>query len=119
MCVEALHYDFSQSVQPQHPVCHAQNMNTILDPLPERFQFEIDAGPIEQRNQSVRIPSAFVNFAGLFVKLTADHLRAEVYDEYWATCASYIAAIPDHASNDEFTQIFDATSLRSYSWYKR
>lgn len=117
--VEAVRYDFEEDVKHQHPVCHAQNMNTILDPRPDAFPKNVDVHPIQHRNQSVKIPSAFVNFAGLFVKLTADHLRADAYAEFWTTCKSYIDAIPDHALNDQFDQIFGANSLRSYSWYKR
>lgn len=115
---DAVDYDFSEVVQDQHPICHAQSMNSILNRRPEGFPEDVDESPIANRNQSVRIPTAFVNFAGLFVKLTADHLPPETFAEFWSTCKSYIDQIPDHASNDVFDEIFAGRSLRSYSWYR-
>lgn len=115
---DAVHYDFSEDVQKQHPICHAQSMNRILKRLPDGFPADPDESPIAKRHQSVRIPTAFVNLAGLFLKLTADHLPPETFAEFWSTCKSYIDAIPDHASNKVFDEIFAGRSLRSYSWYK-
>ena len=115
---DAVRYDFSEVVQDQHPICHAHNMNSILDRRPEGFSEYVDASPIANRNQSVKIPTAFVNVAGLFVKLTADHLPAGTFAEFWSTCKSYIDDIPAHASHNVFDEIFAGRSLRSYSWYR-
>lgn len=117
---DAVHYDYSEVVEVQHPICHAQSMNSILNRRPEGFPADVthvDVSLIANRNQSVRIPTAFVNLAGLFVKLTADHLPPETFAEFWSTCKPYIDRIPDHAPNDVFKKIFDGESLGSYSWY--
>jgi hypothetical protein len=116
---DAVHYDFSEVVQTQHPICHAQGMNTILQRHPDGFPEDLDVSPIKNRNQSVRIPTAFVNFAGLLAKLTADHLPAETYKEFWTTCKSNVDEIPQHATNEICNQIFGAATLGSYGWYKR
>jgi len=114
---EAIHYDFDATVEKQHPVCHAQNSNSIVA-LPEIFPETYDATPLAKRHQDIRIPTAFVNFAGLFAKLIADHLPADTVSEFWSTCKSYIDKIPAHASNDVVKEILAGKSLQSHSWYK-
>lgn len=114
---EAIHYDFNAIVQERHPVCHAQNSNSIIG-TPEAFPADVQTGLLEHRHQAIRIPTAFVNLAGLFAKLTADHLPADKVSEFWATCEPYIDVIPGHARNDTLDMILDGTSLRSHLWYK-
>jgi hypothetical protein len=115
---DAIHYDFDSDVQNQHPVCHAQGVNQILEKRPEEFPAAVDISPIARRHQTIRIPSAFVNFAGLFAKLTADHLPAHVVAEFWEKCRSCVDAIPDHLATDVSNRVITAATLRSYSWYK-
>lgn len=117
---EAIHYDFDSTVQSRHPVCHAQISNSIMEQLPESFpeRDSIDEKLLKQRHQAIRIPTAFVNFAGLFAKLTADHLPEETVSDFWDTCKTCIDKIPTHAENEVFSEIFAVGSLRSYTWYK-
>lgn len=115
---DAIHYDFDATVQAQHPVCHAQPVNSILEHRPDNFPDNVIASPIAERHQTIRIPSAFVNLAGLFAKLTADHLPAREASEFWDNCKVYIDRIPDHASTDICTAIFLSNTLRSYGWYR-
>jgi hypothetical protein len=86
--------------------------------MPEDFPQQCDDTPIKKRNQSIRIPSAFVNFAGLFAKVIADHLPAATVTEFWEQCRVYFDKIPDHAETNTSNCVLDARSLRSYSWYK-
>ena len=115
---DAIHYDFNESVQALHPVCHAQAANSILANMPEGFPAKCDDTPIKMRNQSIKIPSAFVNFSGLFAKVTADHLPAETVTEFWQRCKVHFEKIPDHAETDTSNCVLNAKSLGSYSWYK-
>jgi hypothetical protein len=115
---DAIHYDFSADVQARHPVCHAQATSSILSSLPEGFPEDRDVTPIAGRHQAIRIPSAFVNFAGLFAKVVADHLPSQTVSEFWTDCKVHIDKIPDHATTDPSNCVFTAKSLRSYSWYK-
>ena len=117
---EAIHYDFNSCVQDHHPVCHAQMSNDIMDNLPESFvkQNNISKCLLARRHQAMRIPTAFVNFAGLFAKLTADHLPADTVREFRKKCKNHIKRIPDHHCGDIFDVIFKGRTLRSYGWYK-
>ncbi|MDZ4821239.1 MAG: hypothetical protein SGJ20_19945 [Planctomycetota bacterium] len=114
---DAIHYDFSSTVQPRHPVCHAQASNAILSVLPEGFPADRDVSSLAGRHQAVRIPSAFVNLAGLFAKIVADHLPPDAVAEFWSVCKVYIDKLPDHASTQLSDGIFELKSLKSYSWY--
>ena len=114
---EAIHYDFNCTVQSQHPVCHAQNSNTIMA-RPESFPDIVDTKPLEKRHQAIRIPTAFVNFAGLFAKLAADHLPPEAVSEFWTACKAYIDEIPTHAVNDVTAGILRNGNLGSFAWYR-
>lgn len=115
---DAIHYDFNADVQPRHPVCHAQGVNEILPNLPDGFPTDIDVSPIARRHQTIRIPSAFVNFAGLFAKLVADHLPEDKVEEFWERCRVCVSAIPDHLATDTSNAVLTAATLRSYAWYK-
>lgn len=114
---EAIHYDFNLMIQSQHPVCHAQNSNSIVE-LPESFPEKVNSEPLARRHQAIRIPTAFVNVGGLFAKITADHLPSQVISDFWKTCKVYIDEIPTHAPNEVFTEIFAGKTLRSYGWYR-
>ena len=115
---DAIHYDFGADVQSRHPVCHAQASNSIMQALPEGFPADCDVSPIAGRHQAIRIPSAFVNLAGLFAKVVADHLPPQTVSDFWRTCKPHIDKIPDHAVTETSNGVFDAKSLRSYWWYK-
>ena len=116
---DAIKYDFDEHVQPQHPICHAQNANKVLSERPERFPDKFDQSSLKNRHQATRIPTAFVNLAGLLEKLTADHLSNNAYDEFWSLCDAYVDAIPCHSRSELFGKITESNSVRSRFWYPR
>jgi hypothetical protein len=116
---DSIHFDFEESVQPQHPICHAQNLSTTIETLPQGFPEHVDKSAIEKRHQAIRIPTSFVNLAGLFETITADHLPSNKYHDFWLTCSKYISAIPVHADCDETKAINNSNDIRSRNWYRR
>jgi len=116
---DAIKYDFDEQIQRQHPICHAQNENRILDNLPETFPVSINQQSLVKRHQAVRIPTAFINLAGLLEKLTADHLSNEKYTEFWESFDPYISAIPCHSQSEQTENITNSTDIRSRHWYSR
>lgn len=116
---DAIHYDFDASIQLQHPICHAQNANRTIDNLPSEFPDYVDKSALRNRHQLVRIPTAFVNLAGLIQALTADHLSPQNYIDFWAACEPYVANIPDHVDGAESRAICESKTLRNRNWYKR
>ncbi|MEM6777729.1 MAG: hypothetical protein AAF670_08720 [Planctomycetota bacterium] len=116
---EAIKYDYDFDVQPQHPVCHAQNSNKIMSHRPESFPEDFDVGSLVNRHQALRIPTAFVNLAGLLEKLTADHLPSDHYTDFWEQCQAVVDAIPCHDRGPIIERITKSGSVRSRHWYPR
>ena len=116
---EAIRYDFDSNVQDRHPICHAQMSNIPIERLPESFAKPNDINKclLANRHQAMKIPTAFVNFAGLFAMLIADHLHPETVYEFWQECKVYIEKIPDHVCGEIFDVIFSGRTLGSYGWY--
>lgn len=86
--------------------------------MPPGFPEKVDSSAIENRQQAIRIPTAFVNLAGLIEAITADHLSPEKYEEFWDKCAPYVEGIPVHADGDQVRAICESNCLRSRHWYK-
>lgn len=118
---DAIKYDYSEDADPQHPICHAQNLNRIINPLPESFDTgtTILQEALSKRQQAARIPTAFVNLAGLLAKVTADHLSNGAYAEFWAACEGVVQNIPCHSRQGGMPRIVESGCVRSRYWYPR
>jgi hypothetical protein len=115
---DAIHFDFDSSIQSQHPICHAQNFNKAIEDLPNGLAELVDMTPLERRHQAIRIPTSFVNLAGLIQLLTADHLSPQHYASFWDSCETCVFEIPDHMEGAEVSAIMDSGSLSNRNWYK-
>lgn len=117
LAIESIHYDFALPPDKQHPICHAQNCNKSVEPRPESFKRAIENRALQDRCQTVRIPSAFVNLAGLLTILAADHLTAEHWAEFMEFCMKHFVAVPGPSPGGlPFGPIHDA-GLRPWGWY--
>lgn len=116
---DAIKYDYCENAEAQHPICHAQNQNSVL-PLPESFPKDrqpINQQALGQRHQVARIPTAFVNLAGLLAKIVADHLNTDAYAEYWTACEKVVGDIPCHSRLGGMPRIKGSECIRSRYWY--
>lgn len=118
IATEALHYDIKSPPDQQHPICHVQTSNSMINGSDSftRLRKDVDSAAIKQRCQTMRIPSAFVNLPGLLSILAADHMSPDNWREFMAvllkTCVDFPKAhhvLVDNAANGQ---------LCAWSWYE-
>lgn len=119
--VESLHYDSAvpPAAQPQHPVCHAQNNRRYVNPLPESFVNQVNATPLEQRCQTVRIPTAFVNLPGVLAILAADHMLSHDWRDFMDHCITQFRSVPALPANVLEYVAIPTERLSAWNWYIR
>ncbi|MBL7218678.1 MAG: hypothetical protein ISS69_01070 [Phycisphaerae bacterium] len=116
---ESLHYDYKSPPQIKHPICHVQNSNKVLSDVPESFRYEVKPDALGKRCQSVHIPSAFVNLAGLFAILAADHMTEEHWREFMTTCLTHFQKLPAVAKHPIIDEAIPSSRLHASAWYEK
>ena len=121
---ESLRYDCVLPPMTQHPICHVQSSNKLLDlaERPDSFNRNrtiVNERAIRDRCQTMRIPSAFVNLPGLLVILTASHLKEEHWREFMTECSkNHFSGFPCLKHNIVDKGIPDS-HLCAWGWYER
>ncbi len=118
LAVESLHYDCNVPPGAQHPICHAQNSRQTVDPLPESFPRQVQAGALQERCQSVRVPTAFINMPGVFTILAADHLSPAHWRDFMQHCLVWFKGIPGLPAHALVADAIPRERLAAWAWYE-
>lgn len=112
---ECFHFDYEISPRTQHPICHFQISNKLIQTYPESFEYKItNSSILKNRCQTIRIPTAFINLPGLFTVIAADHLKENHWKEFMAACQSWHNKIPGFPDISNYPKI---ANLYAWHWY--
>lgn len=122
--VQALHFDFDEQVQADHPWFHLQLSNELISDEDRRSaHFDLELQPSAQSDEcrvTTRIPTSDMTLTSVLYCLAADHLRGDIFGQF----AERVDPIQDRLPPLRFDALkssVEKSSLhfKSFHWFAR